>query len=60
MENSTFWNEPSAAPSVVTRVNMSADGRILDPVACAKRKYNSSSDIVLNEEVWLPIRRMRP
>jgi hypothetical protein len=52
MENSTFWHESSAAFSVVTRVNMSANGR--RPIARAQRKYDfeSPSDIVLNGEVW--------
>lgn len=49
MENSTFWNESSAASSVVTRANMSADGR--RPVARAKRRYDSPSDVALNGEV---------
>lgn len=50
MEKSTFWNESSAASSMVTRVNKSADGR--RPVARAKRRYDSPSDVALNGDVW--------
>jgi hypothetical protein len=59
MENSTFWNrdESSAASSMVTRVNMSADGR--RPAARAKRKYDSPSDVALNGEVWRPLMKMK-
>jgi hypothetical protein len=49
MENSTFWNKSTAAFSVITRVNMSENGR--RPIARAKSKYDSPSDIVLNGEV---------
>lgn len=50
MEKSKFWNESSAASSIVTRVNRSADGR--RPAARARRKYDSASDVALNGDVW--------
>lgn len=48
-KNSTFWYESSAASSVVTCGNMSANGR--RPVARAKLKYDSPSDVVMNGDV---------
>ncbi|KAH9165493.1 hypothetical protein EDB89DRAFT_2009762 [Lactarius sanguifluus] len=44
-ENNTFWNEWSAASSVVAHVNLSMGGR--RPMARAKRRCNSHSDVVL-------------
>lgn len=50
IENSTFWNESSAASSDVARVNAPAGGR--RPMTRANRRYDSPSDVALSGEVY--------